>query len=157
MTATAYFARFTPSTIESRRTRTGAAQLKSRGIIENRNGSIVRTVVAYGRLHDEIKPHLEAGRPVLLKGYYERVRNDDGSQGGEFFKPFAVIRVYDRPLPPVANDNQALPVAANDTDRTVEGHERKAHGRWQMCGKGRTERRWVLVRKCTVNGGRKAA
>lgn len=154
MPATAYLARFTPTTVESRRTTRGAAQLRSRGVIENRNGSKVRTVIAYGRLHDEILPKLETGRPVLLKGYYERVQNPDGSEGGEFFKPFAVIRVYDRPVPPAANDPRA---PANDTGRTVEGHDREGHWRWQMCGKGRTERRRVWVRKCKINGGRKAA
>jgi hypothetical protein len=152
MAQTAYYARFTPSSIESRRTGRGHAQLRSRGVIENRNGGIVRSVIAYGRLHDEILPKLEEGRPVLLKGYYERVQNPDGSTGGEFFKPFAVIRVYERPVPPPANDPTP---AAVPTGRVVEGHEREGHWRWQWCGKGRTERRRVRVRSCKVNGGRR--
>ena len=153
--ATAYYARFTPASIVSRRTARGAAQLRARGVIDNRNGGIVRSVIAYGRLHDEILPKLEEGRPVLLKGYYERVRYEDGSQGGEFFKPFAVIKVYDRPVPPAANDDARRP--ANDTGRTVEGHERKAHTRRIFCRKTGVLLRTVTVRKSQVNGGPKTA
>jgi len=150
MAQTAYFARFTPATIESRRTQRGHAQLRSRGVIDNRNSSVIRSVIAYGRLHDEILPKLEAGRPVLLKGYYERVRNADGTQGGEFFKPFAVIRVYDRPAPP-APANDAVP-----TGRVVEGHDRKPHVRRIFCRKTGELLRVVPVRGSKINGGRTA-
>jgi len=159
MPATAYLARFTPVTVESRRTRAGAAQLKSRGVIANKNGSIKRTVVAYGRLHDEILPKLEAGRPVLLKGYYERVRNADGSQGGEFFKPFAVIKVYDLPEITPANDTGRTPTPANDTGREQELHVRQGHKRMQRYGKGLAFVREIWIEACFVHqgGARKAA
>lgn len=148
MAQTAYFARFTPTTVESRRTQRGHAQLRARGVIDNRNGSVVRSVIAYGRLHDEIAPHMEAGRPMLLKGYYERVQNDDGSQGGEFFKPFAVIRIYDRP------DTQMQVAPANDTERSVTGHDRRTHTR-KITDRKTGEIRYVTVRGSKINGGRK--
>lgn len=154
---TAYLARFTPVTIESRRTARGAAQLKARGVIANRNGSIKRTIVAYGRLHDEILPKLEAGRPVLLKGYYERVRNADGSQGGEFFKPFAVVRVYDFPVIAPASDTPRTATPANDTGRTVELHVRQGHKRMQRYGKGLAFVREIWIDATYVERGGKAA
>ncbi len=150
----AYLARFTPFSVESKHTRNGVAQLKARGIIENRNGAIRRSVIAYGRLHDEIAPQLEPGRPVLLKGFYERVENRDGSRGGEFFKPFTVIRSYDIPTAPEQIETRS---PSNDTGRTVQGHDRVGHWRWQWCGKGRSERRRVFVRSTQINGGKKAA
>ncbi len=147
MTNTAYNAKFTPTAIASRRLRSGTLQLKARGVIESRRGNIVRTIVAYGRLHDEILPSLQEGRQVLLRGFYDRVRNEDGSVGGDFFKPFKVLRVYDLDVPPPANDDPRK--AAGHTGRSPIGHERKGHWRWLRNGKGR-----VWVRQCDVKGGK---
>lgn len=146
MTNTAYNAKFTPTAIASRRLRSGTLQLKARGVIESRRGNLVRTIVAYGRLHDEILPRLEEGRQVLLRGFYDRVQNEDGSAGGEYFKPFKVLRVYDAETPPPANDPRK---AAGHTGRSPIGHERKGHWRWLRNGKGR-----VWVRQCDVKGGK---
>lgn len=146
--AQAQFVRFTPDTVESRRTMRGHAQLKSRGVVTTATTAYFRSMVAYGRLHDELKPHIITGRSVLLKGYWERVRNADGSMGGEFFKPFAYIRSFDDP--------ETHPEAVNDNARTVAGHARKSHERRIRCKVTGEVIKVVLVKACRVKGGQRA-
>lgn len=143
--STTYRLPVTPISIRRDRTARGFARLTARLEVENRNGKREHDAVCYGRRAERLSPFFQVGRRILLAAQYAKT-----PAGRTDLVPVDHLHTYPMPEPrPVA----ARRPPAEPTGRTVEGHDREEHWRWQRCGKGRTELRRVRVRASKVNGG----
>lgn len=142
---TTYRLPVTPITIRRDRTDRGYARLTARVEVENRNGKKEHTAVCYGRRAERLSPFFHVGRRILLAAQYEKA-----SRGGDYLVPVDHLHTYPVPEPRPVETRRP---AAEPSGRTVAGHEREEHWRWQRCGPGRTELRRVRVRAARINGG----
>lgn len=67
-------------------TAAGTPKLTFRAEVKAKGGrTLERTIVAKGRAHDALAAVLKEGRPVVIRGFYDRLpANDDGSRGAEY-------------------------------------------------------------------------
>jgi hypothetical protein len=141
----AYNALFTAETVEPRTAKDGKPYLRARGTIENRDGTVIRTVLVQGSGYDAVAPHMRVGIPLALRGFYRRVEKD-GRQGGQFFSAFGLTSAKRGPGIPSAGartsssgvvrapDREAVVVdlakaridASRPSGRTSIGHRRPA-------------------------------
>lgn len=68
----------------------GAAKIRFRGTFEISGQRVERTVLAQGRVANEIREHVSVGQPVMLHIVFARRRTDTGEEGGEYLN---VIRL----------------------------------------------------------------
>lgn len=140
---------FAPDEADSRYTSAGKPYVRTRGTLTWRKQDLVRTLMIFGDLAEQMAAPMLDGASVVLEGRFKRVRNEDGTLGGEFFVAERLVNILDA---------EGRPVSGDGTGRVIEGHYREGYYRRQHYGPGNSMVKRIWVEGTDVNGGpRKAA